>query len=141
MHRNVRLSFRGTTGEAYAAFLGWPLLVAFTLGLLGPFVQFRQRKFFLGNLAWGKTEAAMRGTAGFFYKTFFKMVGMILIPVLLASLAVPALNALGRGQQEPAAMECSSSSSITRCARRTTASTARSGGSWVGSIPGCACAT
>jgi uncharacterized membrane protein YjgN (DUF898 family) len=105
MHRNVRLSFRGTTGEAYAAFLGWPLLVAFTLGLLGPFVQFRQRKFFLGNLAWGKTEAAMRGTAGFFYKTFFKMVGMILIPVLLASLAVPALNALGRGQQEPAAME------------------------------------
>lgn len=107
MHRNVRLSFRGTTGEAYAAFLGWPLLVAFTLGLLVPFVQFRQRKFFLGNLAWGKVEAAMRGTAGFFYKTFFKMVGMILILALLAVLVGKAMviKTLTDDEPMPAAME------------------------------------
>ncbi len=105
MHRNVRFGFRGTTGEAYAVFLGWPILVGLTIGILGPYVQFRQRKYFLGNLGWGKAEAAMRGTAGFFYKTFFKVLGLILILALLASLAAPALSALGRRQQEPAAME------------------------------------
>lgn len=108
VHRNVRFGFRGTTGEAYAVFFGWPILVALTLGILGPYVQFRQRKYFLGNLAWGKAEAAMRGSAGFFYKTFFKMVGMILIPVLLAilaTLAVPAMSELVERQKEAAAME------------------------------------
>ena len=100
MHRNVRFGFRGTTGEAYAVFLGWPILVALTVGILGPYVQFRQRKYFLGNLGWGKAEAAMRGTAGFFYKTFLKMVGMIVLLAVLAGLAVPALTGMARQAEE-----------------------------------------
>lgn len=103
VHRNVRFGFRGTTGEAYAVFLGWPILVALTLGILGPYVQFRQRKYFLGNLAWGKAEAAMRGGAGFFYKTFLKIVGMLVLLALLASLAVPTLNLMNRQGETPAA--------------------------------------
>lgn len=100
MHRNVRFGFRGTTGEAYAVFLGWPILVALTVGILGPYVQFRQRKYFLGNLGWGKAEAAMRGTAGFFYKTFLKLVGMIVLLAVLASLVVPALTGVARQAEE-----------------------------------------
>lgn len=105
MHRNVRFGFRGTTGEAYAVFLGWPILVALTVGILGPYVQFRQRKYFLGNLGWGKAEAAMRGTAGFFYKTFLKMVGMIVLLALLAGLAVPALTGMARQGEAAAQVE------------------------------------
>lgn len=103
VHRNVRFSFRGTTGEAYAVFFGWPILVALTLGILGPYVQFRQRKYFLGNLGWGKAEAVMRGSAGFFYKTFLKIVGMLLLVAVLASLAVPTLNLMNRQDEAPAA--------------------------------------
>ncbi len=103
MHRNVRFGFRGTTGEAYAVFLGWPILVGLTLGILGPYVQFRQRKYFLGNLGWGKAEAAMRGTAGFFYKTFLKIVGMLVLLAVLASVVVPALNLMNRQGEAPAA--------------------------------------
>jgi uncharacterized membrane protein YjgN (DUF898 family) len=107
MHRNVRFGFRGTTGEAYAVFLGWPILVALTVGILGPYVQFRQRKYFLGNLGWGKAEAVMRGTAGFFYKTFLKIVVMLL---LLAMLALPVGQAitnkiLTEDEQSPAVVE------------------------------------
>lgn len=100
VHRNVRFGFRGTTGEAYAVFLGWPILVALTLGILGPYVQFRQRKYFLGNLGWGKAEAAMRGSAGFFYKTFLKIVGMLVLVAVLAGLAVPALTGMARQAEE-----------------------------------------
>jgi uncharacterized membrane protein YjgN (DUF898 family) len=95
VHRNVRLNFRGTTGEAYGVFLGLALLMPFTLGLIVPYMQFRQKKFFLGNLGWGNTTASMQGGAGFFYKTFFKSFGLIFILAILAilaSLAVPAFT-------------------------------------------------
>ncbi|MBE7495229.1 MAG: DUF898 family protein [Verrucomicrobiaceae bacterium] len=93
VYRNVRFRFRGATGEAYAVFLGWPILVGLTLGILGPYVQFRQRKYYLGNMAWGRADAVMHGGAGFFYKMFFKIVGIILLLALLGSLAVPAVSA------------------------------------------------
>jgi uncharacterized membrane protein YjgN (DUF898 family) len=97
VHRNVRFGFRGTPGAAYAVFLGLPILVGVTLGIFGPYMQFRQRKYFLGNLAWGRAEAAMRGGAGFFYKTFLKVVGVIMLLALLSSLlAAPVLNMIGR---------------------------------------------
>ncbi|MFN0080498.1 MAG: DUF898 family protein [Prosthecobacter sp.] len=92
VHRNVRLNFRGTTGEAYGVFLGLALLLPFTLGLIMPYLQFRQKKYFLGNLGWGNANADMQGRAGFFYKTFFKSFGLIFILAILASLAVPAFS-------------------------------------------------
>jgi uncharacterized membrane protein YjgN (DUF898 family) len=92
VHRNVRLNFRGTTGEAYGVFLGLALLIPFTLGLISPYMQFRQKKFFLGNLGWGNSQADMQGRAGFFYKTFFKSFGLIFILAILASLAIPFFN-------------------------------------------------
>ncbi len=94
VHRNVRLNFRGTTGEAYGVFLGLALLIPFTLGLITPYLQFRQKKFFLGNLGWGNANANMQGGAGFFYKTFFKSFGLIFILAILASLAVPIFSAM-----------------------------------------------
>lgn len=115
VHRNVRFGFRGTTGEAYAVFFGWPILVALTLGILGPYVQFRQRKYFLGNLGWGKAEAAMRGSAGFFYKTFLKMVGMLVLVAVLAVLVGQAMviKTLTDDEPMPAAMEQSAAPDAT----------------------------
>jgi uncharacterized membrane protein YjgN (DUF898 family) len=92
VHRNVRLNFRGTLGEAYGVFFGIALLVPFTLGLIVPYLQFRQKKYFIGNLGWGDANARMQGGAGFFYKTFFKSIGLIFILAMLASLAVPLVG-------------------------------------------------
>ena len=47
--RNVRYRFTGTLGEAYASYLGIPLLVPFTLGLAQPYVFFRQKETNSGN--------------------------------------------------------------------------------------------
>jgi len=46
VHRNVRLNFRGTTGEAYGVFLGLALLIPFTLGFITPYMQFLHHEVF-----------------------------------------------------------------------------------------------
>jgi uncharacterized membrane protein YjgN (DUF898 family) len=100
VHRNVRLNFRGTVGESYSVFLGLLFLVPFTIGLIVPYIQFRQRRFFFGNLGWGGCQAHMNGGAGFFYKTFFKCFGLIFLVAILAGIAVPAFSVIQKKAQE-----------------------------------------
>lgn len=92
VYRNVRFRFQGSLGESYAVFLGLAFLIPLTLGLIIPYLQFRQRNYYLGNLAWGGCEARMDGTAGFFYKTFLKCFGFFLLIIAVVSLAVGALT-------------------------------------------------
>jgi uncharacterized membrane protein YjgN (DUF898 family) len=106
VHRNVRLNFRGTTGEAYGVFLGLALLIPFTLGFITPYMQFRQKRYFIGNLGWGNSQADMQGRAGFFYKTFFKSFGLIFLLAILASLAIPFFNMVQKKAEQ--AQEASS---------------------------------
>lgn len=79
LHRNVRFNFRGTLGDAYGVFLGLLFLIPFTLGLILPYLQFRQKKYMMGNMGWGGAAAEMHGTAGFFYKTFLKYIGILIL--------------------------------------------------------------
>lgn len=91
VHRNVRFRFHGTTSESYTVFLGYPMLIGFTLGILIPYVQFHQKKYFLGNLSWGTTASDMQGSVGYFYKTFFKLIAIVILLIAVPiSLAVPA---------------------------------------------------
>ena len=86
VHRNVRFNFRGTVSDAYSVFLGMAILIPFTLGLIVPHMQFRQKQYFLGNMAWGNAWADMRGSSGFYYKTFFKSIGLFFILALLGGI-------------------------------------------------------
>lgn len=95
IHRNVRFNFRGTVSDAYTVFLGLGLLVPFTLGLIFPYIQFCQKKYFLGNAGWGDCRASMNGTASYFYK---KAIPLMLIFVLMfvsifAAISIPAYQA------------------------------------------------
>ncbi|WP_052351546.1 YjgN family protein [Deinococcus pimensis] len=63
-HRGLRFHFHGTRAGAYAAFLGWPLLLVPTLGLLYPFVQFVQTRFLVGGAAYGTARARFEGDPG-----------------------------------------------------------------------------
>ncbi|MEQ1749790.1 MAG: DUF898 family protein [Prosthecobacter sp.] len=107
VHRNVRFNFRGSLSEAYGVFVGLIFLVPFTLGLIVPYMQFRQKKYMFGNMGWGGVEADMRGGPGFFYKTFFKSFGLIFILSILASLAVPAFNVIQKKAKEAKVSEAS----------------------------------
>lgn len=92
VHRNVRFRFRGTLGDAYAAFFWLPLVVPFTLGLALPYVQFSQRKYYLGNMGWGDCLARMGGEMEFFYKTFFKALGLLVLLFIPFAIVVAALT-------------------------------------------------
>lgn len=96
VYRNVRFSFRGTPGESYAAYMGWPLLIPFTLGFIVPFVHFTQRRFYFGNMSWGNSHALFGGQVGYFYKTFFKVFAFIISMLIITSLVVPAVNVIGK---------------------------------------------
>jgi uncharacterized membrane protein YjgN (DUF898 family) len=96
LHRNVRFNFRGTVGESYTVFLWMNLLIIFTLGLIVPYIQFLQKKFYLGNMGWGNCLANMNGRAGYFYKTFFKSIGLLFLIPLLASVIIPVVAMMNK---------------------------------------------
>jgi uncharacterized membrane protein YjgN (DUF898 family) len=94
VHRNVRMRFHGTLGDAYKVYLWLGMLVPFTLGLILPYLGFRQKRYLLGHMAWGNSRAEMRGEPGFFYLTFFKALG---IQVLLFMLILAAVIGIAVG--------------------------------------------
>lgn len=68
--RGLRFNFTGTYGGAAAAFLGWPLLVPFTAGLIFPFVAQKQKNFIVNHHAYGTSPFSFTAEAGAFYKIY-----------------------------------------------------------------------
>ncbi len=96
VYRNIRFRFLGTAGEGYRTYLFYALLIPFTLGLIVPYWDFRRRKYFFDNLAYGATSNAFAGTHGPFYGAYVRMwlllfalvgVGGILAAVAATGLA------------------------------------------------------
>lgn len=102
VHRNVRFSFRGQVGEAYSIFLGLIFLIPLTLGFIVPYMQFSQKNYVLDNMSWGNAHANMQGGAGFFYKTFFKILGFLILMLVVLSLLLPVLATVIKQTTEPA---------------------------------------
>ncbi len=63
-YRNVRFDFTGDFGEAVKAFLLWPMLWVFTLGLIQPVIHRAQAQFVANNLSFGKSKFHANFTAG-----------------------------------------------------------------------------
>ena len=86
-HRNIRFSFRPDYNEAYLVFLGFPLLIPFTLGFLIPYVIYRQKKFLVGNSSYGMTPFAFDATLKSFYLLFVRAtLGAVALVVILSAL-------------------------------------------------------
>lgn len=90
-HRGVRFSFRANYREAYLVFAGLPLLMPFTLGLLFPYMVYRQKKFFVENSRYGETPCTFTATAGEFYHLFIKGLGVFILILGLFFVAVFAV--------------------------------------------------
>ena len=91
--RGIRFSFRGTLGNAYVTFLGWPFLNIFTLGLLSPFVHQRLKQYQHGESYFGKSRFRFDASAGAFYLQYL-VAFMIALAGIVALVGIVWLSPL-----------------------------------------------
>lgn len=100
--RGLRFGFHGTTGEAAACFIGWPLLVPFTLGLLFPWIARKQKAFVIGRHSFGTTSFAFSGTTESFYK-IYGVALLFFLPLVVAYFGIIATAVVAAVQAGPGA--------------------------------------
>ena len=102
VHRNVRCNFRGTVSESYTVFMWLNILIVFTLGLIIPYLHFRQKKYYFGNLGWGDCQASMNGKPGFFYRKAAPLLVLaaLFLIAMTAAIALPAFQSIQKRAQE-----------------------------------------
>lgn len=100
--RNIRFGFNGSYMNAAKAYVLWPILVPFTLGILFPYVYYRQKAFIVENhtygTAWFSFDAAPRD----YYRLFLGaivpiglgLVCIILLVFLFGPLSLPVAAVL-----------------------------------------------
>ncbi len=91
-HRGLRFDFAGTIGQAVKVFIGLPLLLVPTLGLIMPYNAHQKNQFLMDGHKFGLSQFNMYAKVKSFYRVY--LIGGIL-PVLaiigiLAAIAIPA---------------------------------------------------
>ena len=76
--RGLRFHFRGQYGEAAKAFILWPMLVPFTLGLIWPVVAKRQKEFIINKHSYGTTPFKFNGLTSDLYGIFLRSIPFFL---------------------------------------------------------------
>ena len=89
--RNIRFGFNKDFLGASKIFIGMSLLMIPTVGLILPYLIYRQKKFFVDNSSFGTTPFSFHATAGPFYK-YYAIVLLIPILGILAAIAIPAYH-------------------------------------------------
>jgi uncharacterized membrane protein YjgN (DUF898 family) len=103
-YRGLRFRFTGSTPEAYKTFLLYPIGAVFTLGLLGPMVHHRIKRYLHGNAAFGGTPFTFDAPVGSFYRVYLAALGVLLAMIAGAAvLIVPLVMASVMGSGEPSA--------------------------------------
>lgn len=82
--RSIRFNFHGTYGEASWVFILLPLLTPLTLGIISPYLYYRQKKFVVENSAYGTTRFDFIATAKDYYNIVFGLLIPLLICITLA---------------------------------------------------------
>ena len=85
-YRNIHFGFDGSVMEAFKAFVLWPFLAVFTLGILFPYVLFRQKKFIVENSSYGRTNFTFNAGPKDYYNLMLK--GLVPIVIGLALVGV-----------------------------------------------------
>lgn len=84
-YRGLRFDFTGSVGEAARIFIGLQLLIPFTLGLILPYVAYRQVKFIADNTVYGQTAAHYEGSHKPFWGVYLLSLGLILLPLAIVA--------------------------------------------------------
>jgi len=69
-YRNIRFGFTGSMGSAFKEYIAFPLLIIFTLGLIVPYVSYRQSRFVADNHRFGDQYFNFNASSGDYYKIF-----------------------------------------------------------------------
>ncbi len=91
-HRGLRFDFVGTVSKAAWVFIGLPMLILFTLGLIWPYMAHEKNQFLMSNHRFGLSQFDMRRVVKGFYKIYLII---FLLPVIgiIAAIAIPAYQA------------------------------------------------
>ncbi len=105
--RGLKFNFTGTYGGAAPAFLLWPMLVPFTLGLIFPFIARRQKSYVVDHHTFGTSPFAFSGKTEDFYR-IYGVAALFFLPVIalyfvFIFVAVAAAMAQKSGGQPPVA--------------------------------------
>jgi uncharacterized membrane protein YjgN (DUF898 family) len=98
-YRGLRFDFTGSVGEAARIYIGLQLLIPFTLGLILPYIAYRQVKFIAENTVYGQTAGRYHGAAKPFWGVYLLGIALILLP-----LAIIAYGAFQAYQMQAAGM-------------------------------------
>ncbi|MEO0972742.1 MAG: YjgN family protein, partial [Pseudomonadota bacterium] len=76
-YRNVRFAFDGKLGDAYAAFVGWPILGMLSLGAVMPIALQRQARWHIGHHHFGDMPFRFHTPHGPYFGLFWKTIGLL----------------------------------------------------------------
>lgn len=82
-YRGIRFDFTGGVKEAAILYVLLPLLLPFTLGLILPYMTYRQVRFVIAHTRFGDTAALYQGQIKSFWRIYMIALGMMLVPVAL----------------------------------------------------------
>jgi uncharacterized membrane protein YjgN (DUF898 family) len=82
-YRGLRFDFTGRVGEAARIFIGLQLLIVPTLGLILPYLAYRQVKFIAENTVYGETAARYAGSPRAFWGAYMLAFVLMLLPIAL----------------------------------------------------------
>lgn len=83
--RNIRFGFDGTVGRAAAEYVLWPFLAVLTLGILSPYVYWRQKRFLVDNSRYGTARFSFTATPRDYYRIFLHAAVPLLIGLAAAA--------------------------------------------------------
>jgi uncharacterized membrane protein YjgN (DUF898 family) len=106
-YRGLRFDFTGKVGEAARIYIGLQLLLIPTLGLILPYLAYRQVKFIAENMVYGQTTARYRGTHKPFWGAYLLAFAVMLLPLIAIGFgiyqATQMVQATGMSREEGAA--------------------------------------
>lgn len=71
-YRNIRFDFNARKREAAAVYIGWPILIPLSMGLLYPFYVWRRAQFLIARSAYGAQGIQFRANTGAYYRAYLK---------------------------------------------------------------------
>lgn len=105
-YRGLRFDFTGTVSEAARIYIGLQLLIPFTLGLILPYIAYRQVKFIAEHTVYGQTAGRYQGSSRPFWGVYLLSIALILLPLFIIAYGAYqayAMHAAGMPKETAAA--------------------------------------
>ncbi|NDP48939.1 MAG: DUF898 domain-containing protein [Sulfuriferula multivorans] len=111
-YRGLRFDFTGSVGEAARIYIGLSLLIIPTLGLILPYLAYRQLKFIADNTTYGQTASHYQGTSKPFWGVYLFALVLMLLPIGIIALGLYQIAQLKTAGMPPEAAMAAVGASI-----------------------------